>query len=115
MTNPPSPDPTRVRNQVALQSGPRWTWLIAGGLLAIIAMVTFAFLVPIAPVPAWVGITLQAALLVALVLSSLLLSAGRLRGVTSAVIMGGMAVSALALMLVILALAQGTGPPAIDG
>ncbi|ANG84868.1 hypothetical protein [Microbacterium aurantiacum] len=115
MTMPPPGDPTRVRNQKAIQSGPRWTWLIAGALLAIIAIVTFAFLVPIAPAPAWIGIALQGALLVALVVTSVVLPAGRARGVNSAVIMGGMAVSALVLLLIILAIAQAGGMPAVDG
>jgi len=42
-------DPTRVRNQPALTSANGSTWLIVGGLFALISCGVLAFLIPVQP------------------------------------------------------------------
>ncbi len=47
MTGPRNDDPTRVTSQSAVQNPNRKVWLLASGLLALVAIVLFAFSIPI--------------------------------------------------------------------
>ncbi|MDQ1084814.1 MULTISPECIES: hypothetical protein [Microbacterium] len=71
MTGPRRTDPTRVRNQNAVQSPDRRVWLLASGLLALIAIVLFAFSIPIVAAWAWIGIAFQVAIFAALLVNGL--------------------------------------------
>jgi hypothetical protein len=68
----PSRDPTRMSNQPALRTSRGAIWLIVGGLLAAIAIAELAFLVTgPAAVVAIVGIVLEAALYLGMVIVTL--------------------------------------------
>lgn len=105
-------DPTLVRNQAALGASGATRWLVPAGILGAIAIVLFAFSIPIVPALAWIGIALQIALFASMCAAAALAAAGRYRSFLFAWLMLGMAVSALVLLLTILGIAWSGVPPA---
>lgn len=71
MTGSEPSDPTRVTAQKAVREPNARAWLLASGLLALIAIVLFAFSVPIVAAWAWIGIAFQVAIFVALLANAL--------------------------------------------
>lgn len=71
MSHDRSADPTRVRNQDAVQRPDRRVWIAVSGLLALIAIVLFAFSIPIVAAWAWIGIAVQAAIFLAVLVNGL--------------------------------------------
>lgn len=69
MSNDRAADPTRVRNQDAVQRPDRRVWIAVSGFLALIAIVLFAFSIPIVAAWAWIGIAVQAAIFLAVLVS----------------------------------------------
>ncbi|MDT0117438.1 hypothetical protein Q9R20_10590 [Microbacterium sp. PRF11] len=71
MTGPRHTDPTRVTEQKAIREPNAKAWLLASGLLAVIAIVLFAFSIPIVAAWAWIGIAFQVAMFAALLVNGL--------------------------------------------
>lgn len=104
MTGPRHDDPTRVTNQTAVQSPNRKAWLLASGFLALIAIVLFAFSIPIVAAWAWIGIAFQVAIFAALLVNGLTGRRTSYQGYIFAVLMCVQAAVAL-LVIVIIAVA----------
>ena len=102
-------DPTLVRNQPALKAGSAAGWLIPAGLLMVIAVGVLVLLIPTAPAPAWIGIALLVGMFAVMCATARMLPRGRSRSLLWAVLMAGMAVTALVVLLVIRALASAPG------
>lgn len=83
----------------------RGLWLAIGLVIAVIAIVVLAFLVPTAPALAWIGIALQVALATMLVVSALVLPAGRYRASRFVWITGFQAAAAVVVLVLILIVA----------
>lgn len=101
MTTPdPSPDrdPTLVRSQPALTTSTGRIWLIAGAVLAVVAIVVLGFLTTLDPRTATIGIVLVVALYVGMVVVRMLV--GRPRARLAAMAVGMLAIAAVALTCV---------------
>lgn len=95
-------DPTRVRNQPALRTPKRWVWLLPGLVLAIVAIIVFAVLLPVNLALAWIGIAFVTASAVGLVVTAFAIRQDRIRNRMLATLMAIMAAVALILLLAIL-------------
>ncbi|KTS13555.1 hypothetical protein NS206_16085 [Microbacterium testaceum] len=100
----PRHDPNRVLNQKAVQNPNRRVWLVASGLLALIAIVLFAFSVPIVAAWAWIGIAFQVAIFAALLVNGFTGRKGSYQGYLFAVLLCVQAAVAL-LVIVVIAIA----------
>lgn len=80
----------------------RGLWVTIGLAIAVIAIVVFALLVPLAPALAWIGVAVQVALGAMLVVSAFVLPPGGYRGSRFAWIVGFQGVAAVVLLLLIL-------------
>lgn len=86
----------------AARGARRGLWVAVGAAIAVIAVVVFALLVPLTPALAWIGIAVQVALVIMLVVSAFALPPGGYRGSRFAWIVGFQAAAAVALLLLIL-------------
>lgn len=100
----PRHDPTRVRNQKAVQHPNRNVWMLASGLLALVAIVLFAFSIPIVAAWAWIGIAFQTAIFAAVVVNAFTGRRGSYQGYLFAVLLCVQAAVAL-LVIVVIAIA----------
>ena len=94
-------------DRVAQKTGSRWAVLPAA-IVAVVAIVLFAFAVPVAPAVAWIGIALEVALSAVLAVSAGLLRGGRYRRVSITVLT--VAIVAVAIVFGILLLTIGLTP-----
>ncbi len=97
-------DPTRVTNQDAVRRPNNKVWILASGLLALVAIVLFAFSLTIVAAWAWIGIAFQAAIFVAILANGLTGRRGSYQGYIFAVLLCVQAAVAL-LVIVIIAIA----------
>lgn len=109
MTGPRNDDPTRVTSQSAVQNPNRKVWLLASGLLALVAIVLFAFSIPIVAAWAWIGIAFQVAIFAALLVNGLTGRKGSSQGYLFAVLFCVQAAVAL-LVIVVIAIAAWMPP-----
>lgn len=102
--NSPPPDPTRVTNQPSLTTSTGRTWLVVGGLFALIAIVMLFFLLNFDP-PGLAAAALGAIVLLyaAMVITQLVARRGRPRLVILAALMIVMALVSLASVFVLAA------------
>ncbi|MGP3534581.1 hypothetical protein ACTU3I_07285 [Microbacterium sp. RD1] len=79
--DPGSPDdrPDDRLGRVADKTGGSMVRIVIGGVIGLIAVVLFAFAVPVAPAVAWIGIALEVALFAVLAVSAGVLRSGRYR------------------------------------
>ncbi len=91
-----------MRNQPALRTPKRWIWLLPGLVLAIVAIVVFAMLLPVNLALAWIGIAFVTASAVGLVVTAFAIRQDRTRNRMLATLMAIMAAVALILLLAIL-------------
>jgi len=101
MTGPRNVDPTRVTNQHAVQNPNRKVWLLASGFLALVAVVLFAFSIPIVAAWAWIGIAVQVAIFAAVLVNAFTGRRGPSQGYLFAVLLCVQAVVALVVMVII--------------
>lgn len=94
-------DPTRVTNQDAVRRPKPRVWIVASGLLALIAVVLFAFSIPIVAAWAWIGIAFQVAVFAAIAVNGATGRRGAYQGYIFAVLLCVQAAVALAVTLVI--------------
>ncbi|MFN3949429.1 hypothetical protein [Microbacterium sp.] len=97
-------DPTRVTDQKAVREPNARVWILASGILAAIAIVLFAFSVPIVAAWAWIGIAFQVAIFAALLANGLTGRRSSYQGYLFAVLMCVQAAVAL-IVIVIIAIA----------
>ncbi|MEV7757635.1 hypothetical protein AB0O16_08605 [Microbacterium sp. NPDC089180] len=109
MTGPRPLDPTRVTAQKAVREPNVRVWLVASGVLAVIAIVLFAFSIPIVAAWAWIGIAFQVAIFAALLANGLGGRRTAYQGYIFAVLMCVQAAVAL-LVIVIVAIAAWMPP-----
>jgi hypothetical protein len=96
VSDPAKSDPTKVRNQPALTSGPGNTWLIIGALMTLISGVIFAFALNLRPPGvALIGLLAVVALFICMVFARLTVAPGRVRLGTLAVLLLALAVVSL--------------------
>jgi hypothetical protein len=89
-------DPTKVRNQPALTSGPGNTWLLVGALMTLISGVILAFALNLEPPGvALIGLVAVVALFICMVFARLTIVPGRMRLGTLAVLLLALAVVSL--------------------
>ncbi|SFN49840.1 hypothetical protein [Mycetocola miduiensis] len=94
-------DPTRVRSQPALTSSTGMIWILLGAILAAVCIGVLLALVALQPVIAWVGITLVAVLLVAMVVIRFTVRQGPRRLTAMASFFGAMALITLVCVVMI--------------
>ena len=94
-------EPTRVTNQDAVRRPKPRVWILASGLLALVAVVLFAFSIPIVAGWAWIGIAFQVAIFAAIAVNGFTGRRGAYQGYIFAVLLCVQAVVALAVTLVI--------------
>lgn len=94
-------DPTRVTNQDAVQRPNPKVWMIASGLLALVAIVLFSFSLTIVAAVAWIGIAVQVAIFVAILANGLTGRRGSYQGYIFAVLFCVQAAVALLVVIVI--------------
>jgi hypothetical protein len=94
--DPAQPDPTRVRNQPALTSGPGNSWLIVGAIMTLTAGVIFALALNLQPPGvALIGLLAVLALFICMVFARLTVAPGRVRLGTLAVLLLALSVVSL--------------------
>ena len=98
-------DPTRVTHQDAERRPTPRVWVVASGLLALVAVVLFAFSIPGVAAWAWIGIAFQVAIFAAIAVNGLTGRRGSYQGYIFAVLLCVQAAVALAVTLVIAAAA----------
>lgn len=94
-------DPTRVTNQDAVRRPKPRVWMVASGLLALVAIALFAFSIPIVAAWAWIGIAFQVAIFAAIAVNGLTGRRGSYQGYIFAVLMCVQAAVALLVTIVI--------------
>lgn len=94
-------DPTRVTNQDAVQRPNPKVWMIASGLLAVVAIVVFSFSLTIVAAFAWIGIAVQVAIFVAVLANGLTGRRGSYQGYIFAVLLCVQAAVALIVIIII--------------
>lgn len=94
-------DPTRVTNQDAIRRPKPRVWMLASGLLALVAVVLFAFSIPIVAAWAWIGIAVQVAVFAAIAVNGFTGRRGSYQGYIFAVMFCVQAAVALIVMIVI--------------
>lgn len=94
-------DPTRVRNQPEIRSPHAAMWLVPAGILGAIAVGLFALNMPVDPVLARIGILLEGALFVVMVVVTLARPPRRRLGIWLAILMLAMAAVALVLLSIL--------------
>lgn len=104
------PDPTRVRNQPELRSPRSVMWLVPAGILGAIAVALLALNMPVDPVLARLGILLEGALFVLMIVVALVRPPRRRLGVWFAALMIAMAVVALVILGILATTAWTAGP-----
>jgi hypothetical protein len=88
---------------LADRAGSRWA-LLPAGIVGVVAIVLFAFAVPVAPAVAWIAIALEVALFAVLVVSAAGLRAGRYRRLSVLVPTIGMMAVAVVFAVILLVL-----------
>lgn len=99
--DPPSGDPTFVRNQPALTQSTGRIWLIAGAILSAVALVILGLLVELDPRTATIGIVAVIALYLAMIAIRVTVRSPRLRLGLLAAIMLTIAVTTLTVITII--------------
>jgi hypothetical protein len=94
-------DPTRVTNQDAVRRPKPRVWIVASALLALVAVVVFAFSIPIVAAWAWIGIAFQVGIFAAIAVNGLASRRGSPQGYIFAVLMCVQAAVALLVIIVI--------------
>ncbi|MCG7418012.1 hypothetical protein MHY30_10910 [Microbacterium sp. ACRRU] len=94
-------DPARVTHQDAVRRPTPRVWIVASGLLALVAVVLFAFSIPVVAAWAWIGIAFQVAIFAAIAVNGLTGRRGSYQGYIFAVLMCVQAAVALLVMVVI--------------
>ena len=109
MTYPTEYDPTSLRNQPAMRAGSEKRWLIAGGILLIVAGPIFAFLMPLQFASAGMALSLLVAGYLAMILSAIFIQSARAKSMTLAWLMAAMGISAVIGLVVVIALEWAAG------
>jgi len=109
VTDPKEDDPTSLRNQPAMREGSEKRWLIAGGILLVVAGTVFAFLMPLQFASAGMALALLVAGYLAMITSAIYIRSPRAKSMTLAWLMGAMALSAVIGLIVLIALEWAAG------
>lgn len=109
MTDPTEYDPTSMRNQPAMRQGGEKRWLIAGGILLVVAGTIFAFLMPLQFASAGMALSLLVAGYLAMILSAIFIQSARAKSMTLAWLMAAMGISAVIGLVVLIALEWAAG------
>jgi hypothetical protein len=109
MTDPTEYDPTSLRNQPAMRAGSEKRWLIAGGILLVVAGTIFAFLMPLQFASAGMALSLLVAGYLAMIVSAIFIRSARAKSMTLAWLMAAMGTSAVIGLVVLIALEWAAG------
>ena len=109
VTDPRENEPTSLRNQPALRAGSSKRWLVAGGILLVVAGAIFAFLMPLQFASAGMALAILVGGYLAMIVSALVIRSPRAKSITLAWLMGAMGIAAVIGLVILVALEWAAG------